>query len=211
MCMFCRSFFVILSFFFWPLCCLSFFDLRILNTPLVSSNSSSKKYHGCQAGIVRWGFVSFLNRKIAHKKKCKNFIKLSRWKLQDQIMWFFTSFMSIFISIKFGVRYHKKYFLHLRLKCCSERFLKWLIIFVTIHVLNKQILCFMCMFCRSLFVPLYFFPFGHCVVCSSIYGFWLPPFDIFKLFLYRHWTLVCDILLLSKYKCEHNTASQQQM
>ena len=28
--MFCRSLFVLLSFFFWPLCCLSFFDLRIL-------------------------------------------------------------------------------------------------------------------------------------------------------------------------------------
>jgi general stress protein CsbA len=30
---------VLLSFFFWPLCCLFFFDLRILITPLVSSNS----------------------------------------------------------------------------------------------------------------------------------------------------------------------------
>jgi hypothetical protein len=30
MCMFCRSLFVLLSFFFWPLCCLSFFYLRIL-------------------------------------------------------------------------------------------------------------------------------------------------------------------------------------
>ena len=29
-----------LSLFFWPLCCLSVFDLRILITPLVSSNSS---------------------------------------------------------------------------------------------------------------------------------------------------------------------------
>ena len=29
------------------------------------------------------------------------------------------------------------------------------------------------------------FSFGHCVVCSSsIYGFWLPPFGIFKLFLH---------------------------
>ena len=27
------------------------------------------------------------------------------------------------------------------------------------------------------------FSFGHCVVCSSIYGFWLPPFGILKLFL----------------------------
>ena len=32
----------------------------------------------------------------------------------------------------------------------------------------------LCVFCRLLFVLLYFF-FGHCVVCSSsIYGFWLP-------------------------------------
>ena len=37
---FCRSLFVLLSFFFLPLCYLSYFDLRILITPLVSSNSS---------------------------------------------------------------------------------------------------------------------------------------------------------------------------
>jgi len=37
--MFCRSLFAFLSFFFWPLCCLSFV-LRILVTRLVSSNSS---------------------------------------------------------------------------------------------------------------------------------------------------------------------------
>ena len=40
LCMFCRSLFLLLYFFFWPLCCLSFFDIRILITPLVSSNSS---------------------------------------------------------------------------------------------------------------------------------------------------------------------------
>jgi len=34
----------------------------------------------------------------------------------------------------------------------------------------------MCMFCLSFFVLLWFFfwPFDLCVVCSSIYGFWLP-------------------------------------
>ena len=37
---FCRSLFVLLSLFFWPLCCLFFFDLRILITPFVSSISS---------------------------------------------------------------------------------------------------------------------------------------------------------------------------
>ena len=34
---FCRSLFVLLSFFFWSLCCLSF-DIRLLITPLVSSD-----------------------------------------------------------------------------------------------------------------------------------------------------------------------------
>ena len=42
-CMFCRSLFVLLYFFFWPLCCLFFFDIRILTTPLVSSNSSCSR------------------------------------------------------------------------------------------------------------------------------------------------------------------------
>ena len=46
--MFCRSLFVLFfffSFFLWPLCCLSFVALRILITPLVSSNSSSNEIH----------------------------------------------------------------------------------------------------------------------------------------------------------------------
>ena len=40
-CMLCRWLFVFLYLFFWPLCCLLFFDIQILITPLVSSNSSS--------------------------------------------------------------------------------------------------------------------------------------------------------------------------
>jgi hypothetical protein len=43
MCMFCISLFVLLYFFALPLCCLSFFDLRILISPLISSNSSSRE------------------------------------------------------------------------------------------------------------------------------------------------------------------------
>ena len=38
--MFCRSLCVLLSFFFWSLYCLSFFDLRVLISPLISSNFS---------------------------------------------------------------------------------------------------------------------------------------------------------------------------
>ena len=46
--MFCRSLFVLLYFFFWPLFCLFFFDIQILITPLVSSNSS---YKSCILGV----------------------------------------------------------------------------------------------------------------------------------------------------------------
>ena len=47
---FCKTLFVLLYFFFWPLCCL-FFDIRILITPLVSSNSSFFKR--CNAYFVQ--------------------------------------------------------------------------------------------------------------------------------------------------------------
>ena len=43
MCVFCRSLFVLLYILFWPLFCLFFFDIRILITSLVSSNSSHYK------------------------------------------------------------------------------------------------------------------------------------------------------------------------
>ena len=58
MCMFCRSLFVILTFFFWPLCCLSFFDLRILTSPLVSSNFSFCDSPVCPSLI--YGFLLLL-------------------------------------------------------------------------------------------------------------------------------------------------------
>jgi len=44
--MFCRSLFVLFSFFFWPLRVCPSKDLRILITPLVSSNSSSLRFYG---------------------------------------------------------------------------------------------------------------------------------------------------------------------
>jgi hypothetical protein len=40
MCMFCRSLFVNVFVFFWPLCCLFFFDIRIMVTHIASSNYS---------------------------------------------------------------------------------------------------------------------------------------------------------------------------
>ena len=43
-CMICISLFVLLYFFFWPLCSLFFFDIRIMIAPLVSSNSSREEH-----------------------------------------------------------------------------------------------------------------------------------------------------------------------
>jgi hypothetical protein len=45
--MFCRSLFLFLVFFFSSLYCLSFFDLQLLITPLISSNFSYAIVHFC--------------------------------------------------------------------------------------------------------------------------------------------------------------------
>ena len=52
-----------LSFFFWPLCCLFFFDIWILIAPLVSLNSSSTQVYICYA-LSEVLFVSFVNKNI---------------------------------------------------------------------------------------------------------------------------------------------------
>jgi hypothetical protein len=75
--MFCRSLFVLLYFFFWPLCCLFFFGIRILTTPLVSSLKE----------VVCWEFLFyFIFNFISTKQlntKCLDFIvpKLMFWKM----------------------------------------------------------------------------------------------------------------------------------
>ena len=67
-CMFCRSLFVLLSFFTWPLCCL-FFDLRILITSLVSSCSSSPLL-----GIGYWFWRSCLGLLLCLLPKLLNYL-----------------------------------------------------------------------------------------------------------------------------------------
>ena len=44
---------------------------------------------------------------------------------------------------------------------------------------------FMCMFCGSFFV---LFSFGHCIVCPSIYGFWLPLWYLQTLFKIKQYS-----------------------
>jgi hypothetical protein len=66
-CMVCRSLFVLLYFFFWPLCCLFFFDIRFLITPLVSSNSSCND-------LLLYNYLRFALKNI-HAHKCSLFFK----------------------------------------------------------------------------------------------------------------------------------------
>ena len=58
---------------FWPLCCLSFFDLRILITPLVSSNSSFITYFiwlvYCLTLI--YNYPSYIEKPIAYNQQIK--------------------------------------------------------------------------------------------------------------------------------------------
>ena len=71
---FCRSLFVPLYFFFWPSCCMSF-NLRILITPLVSSNSLWKLQSLAfqQWTFVRWFFSIRCGLFNVHHTFCNEF------------------------------------------------------------------------------------------------------------------------------------------
>ena len=71
--MFCRSLFVLLFFFFWPWCCLSF-DLWILIIPFVFANYSYSS-HKCNlfASIKSTGFL------------IQNMLQSASWELTDVI------------------------------------------------------------------------------------------------------------------------------
>ena len=91
MCMFCRSLLVPLYFFFWSLCCLFFFDIRIPITQLVSSNSSysSRKYQdSCYSGRLIKRYLRFHNTDVIE------FIILSVWSNTLKI-----DFMGIYANL----------------------------------------------------------------------------------------------------------------
>jgi hypothetical protein len=62
MCMLNKPLYVDLSFVFWPLCFPSFFDLRILITPLVSSNSSYPESLERHCRVTRFPSAQFVEQ-----------------------------------------------------------------------------------------------------------------------------------------------------
>ena len=69
---FCRLFFLLLSFFFWPLCCLSFFYLRIPTTALVSSNSFRLVHSNCVRRMLQLGPFT-LQWRMIFEFQCKGY------------------------------------------------------------------------------------------------------------------------------------------
>ena len=72
--MFCRLLFVLLFIFFWPLCCLFFFDIRILINPLVSSNSSS--------GCIHFEIII-----MPHTKMISECSSIRSYRNMDEVWW----------------------------------------------------------------------------------------------------------------------------
>ena len=68
-------------------------------------------------------------------------------------------------------------------------------VFSGVRVTRYLVLC-VCFLNRCLSFCI--FSSGHCVVCTfSIYGFWLPPFGIFKLFLFYWWCMILSVLIFA--------------
>jgi hypothetical protein len=154
MCMFCRSLFVILSFFFWSLCCLFFFDLRILITPLVSSNSS---YGGSFLLISIFVSKSTIFNKILQLFWWSGIFCFPILLLVVRQILLINFFIIILPALSVDGR-----------KFTLPGHLSSPPVFSRVRVTRSLVLC-VCFVDRCLsFCP---FSFGHCVVCSSSYQF----------------------------------------
>ena len=178
-----KHIFVLLSFFFLSLCCRSFFDLRILITPLISSNTylSFCPFSFCHCVVGPSSIYGFW---------------LPLWYLQTHICPFVLFLFVIVLSVL------------LRFTDSDYPFDIFKHIFVLLSFFFLSLCCRSFFDLRILITPLIssntylsFCPFSfcHCVVGpSSIYGFWLPLWYLqthicpFVLFLF---VIVLSVLL----------------
>jgi len=143
----CWPSFVLLSF-YWLLYCLSFFELRLLIIALASSNFS---------------YDVFVLRVM-------DYIVLAINQLTKDMHWPCYCTVHVYVVIHVCDSMRASWVV-------ADMFFHCLFIYVLlfeVQFYQERIFSFMCMFCRSLFV-LCTFSFCHCVVYSSIYGFWFLP------------------------------------
>ena len=102
-CMFCWSLFVLLYFFFWPLCCLFFFDIRILIAPLVSSNYSFKQIN---INKCRWKQSFFHIPLTIHHRLRRNVERKSVSYMSSNCLLWVVAFIwhsdNLWIFLRFG-------------------------------------------------------------------------------------------------------------
>ena len=174
-CMFCRSLFVLLLFFLCPLCCLFFFDIRILITPLVSlpiALSVLLRYTDSDYPFgIFWslGCLFLFDIRIlittlvsvGHCVFCSPSIYgfwLSLWYMLVivlSVLLRYTDLITPLVSVCHCVVFSPSiygFWLPLWYLC--------------------PLRCLFFFDIRTLITPLV--SFSHCVVCSSIYGLWLP-------------------------------------
>ena len=93
-----------LSFFFWPLCCLSFFDLRILITPIgifklllaYQCNCPSVKKHAYahiknykkNMSLVRWIYLAIIDQKVDNQQRL-HALNMLCIRTSLEILWIF--------------------------------------------------------------------------------------------------------------------------
>ena len=167
--MFGRSLFVLLSFFIWSLCCLSF-DLRILVTPLVS-------YGHCVVCPSIYGFWLPLWYLMV--------IVLSVLRFTDSgylfgILW---SLCCLSFDVRILVTPLVSYG---HCIVCPSIYGFWLPLWYLMVIVLFVLRCtdsgypfgiLWSLYCLSFDLRILVTPlvsYGHCIVCPSIYGFWLP-------------------------------------
>ena len=193
---------------FLPLCCLSFFDLRLLITPLVFSNFlplCCLSFFDLRLLIIP--LVSF-----CHCVVCPSSIYvfwLPLWYLFAIVLYVLLRFTSS--DYPFGIFKLFAIVLSVLLWCMSSDYPFGIFLplcclsFFDLHLLITLLVSFChCVVCPSIYVfwlPLWYFQtFCHCVVCPSlIYVFWLP---LWYLQTFPQW-INHDKCLTICYLCPH--------
>jgi hypothetical protein len=167
----CTMLFVLLYFLFWPLCCLFFFDLRLLITSLWYLLA-------IVLSVLRFTASDYLPLvSFGHCIVCPSIYGL--WLPPFGIFWrlYCLSFdLRLLITSLWYLLAIVLYCLSFDIRIMITSL--WYILAIVLSVLR---------YTDYDYLPLV--SFGHCIVCPSIYGLWLPPFGIFKLFLYIFWKL----------------------
>jgi hypothetical protein len=149
MCMFCRSLFVLLYIFFWPLCCLFFFDIRILITPLVSSNSSYREPSIDASYQFRLIWLSGFWEEIDQSKQE---LPMATKFVNGSVRWAKISPDLLQLKIKINKDNHKMRYLVVKKLLTLPEHLSPLFVFRGVRVAQSWIFCVMV--CTSLCVLL---------------------------------------------------------